>query len=429
MRVNWDYVIFDFDGTVAETSRGILNCIRYALEGMGLPIPGEDVLHKFIGPPLYASFREYCGLSDADAERAIALFRERYTTKGKYEAEIYPGLTPLIKALKAKGCWTAVASGKVESSLKDIVEHFGLLGDFDAVTGSRPDNHSADKRAQILSALPEGADLSRACMVGDRCFDIDAGRALGMHTVAVGYGFGSRKEFEDAKAEYIVETVDELRELLLDGAPVPRGKFITFEGTDGCGKSTQMRKLGEYLTRRGYEVIETREPGGCPISEKIREVILSLDSKGMADECEALLYAAARIEHVREVILPALEKGKMVLCDRFLDSSIAYQAHGRELGEDFIRQINRAAMDAVTPDRTLLFDIDRAAAKARMAQGAPLDRLEIEKEDFFRRVEEAYDALARQEPERILRIDSGRSIEEVFRDVLDALQTDIPIRG
>lgn len=427
--MNCDCVIFDFDGTVAETSRGILNCIRYALERMDLPVPGEDVLHQFIGPPLFTSFRDFCHLSDEDAERAVSLFRERYTAKGMFEAEIYPGLTPLVKALKERGCWVAVASGKVESSLKAIIDHFGLTKDFDAVTGSRPNSHSSDKRDQILAALPEGADLSRACMVGDRCFDIDAGRALGMRTVAVGYGFGTREEFEASGAEFIADTMADLRDLLLDGVPVPRGKFISFEGTDGCGKSTQMKKLGEYLTQRGYEVVSTREPGGCALSERIREVILSLDSKGMTGECEALLYAAARIEHVRKVILPALEAGKMVLCDRFLDSSYAYQAHGRELGEDFIRQINRAASEAVTPDRTLLFDIDRAAAKARLAQGAPLDRLEIEKEDFFQRVSQAYDALAQREPKRIRRIDSGRGIDEVFQDVLDALQTDIPTRG
>ena len=197
--------------------------------------------------------------------------------------------------------------------------------------------------------------------------------------------------------------------------------MISFEGTDGCGKSTQMKKLAEYLKRRGYEVVSTREPGGCPISERIREVILSLDSKGMTAECEALLYAAARVEHVRSVILPALKSGKIVLCDRFLDSSIAYQAYGRELGEDFIRQINKAATDLIMPDRTLMFDIERETAKARMAQGAPLDRLELEKEDFFTRVSRAYDRIAQAEPQRIVRIDSGRSIEEVFEDVLAAV--------
>ena len=203
---------------------------------------------------------------------------------------------------------------------------------------------------------------------------------------------------------------------------MPRGRMISLEGTDGCGKSTQIQMLGEWLTRRGYEVVNTREPGGCPISEKIREVILSLDSKGMSAECEALLYAAARIEHVREVILPALDAGKIVLCDRFLDSSIAYQAYGRELGEDFIRQINKAASDAVAPDCTLQMDIDRASARERLSKGAPLDRLEREQEAFFVRVAEGYDRVAEGAPERVHRIDSGRSVEEVFADVLASVK-------
>jgi len=121
-------------------------------------------------------------------------------------------------------------------------------------------------------------------------------------------------------------------------------------------------------------------------------------------------------------VLPALKAGKIVLCDRFLDSSIAYQAYGRELGEDFIRQINKAATDLVMPDCTLQFDIDREAAKARLAKGAPPDRLESEADEFFSRVSKAYDRIAAAEPERIHRIDSGRSIEEVFRDVLAAVK-------
>lgn len=420
--MNWDIVIFDFDGTVAETGRGITNCVRYALEKLGEPVPGMDVLRKFVGPPLYDSFRKYCGLSDADAERGVALYRERYSEVGLFEADIYPGFTPLVKALKANGAWVAVASGKPEKYLRRIIERFGLTECFDGVAGPDPSTHSADKTAQVLAVLPENADLSRACMVGDRCFDIDAGRALGMHTVAVEYGYGSRAEFEASGADEICETMADLRACLLGETPLPRGRMISFEGTDGCGKSTQMKKLSEHLASRGYEVISTREPGGCPISEKIRELLLSLDSRGMSAECEALLYAASRVEHVRSVILPALEQGKIVLCDRFLDSSIAYQAYGRELGEGFIRQINKAATDLIAPDRTLMFDIARETAKARMAQGAPLDRLELEKEDFFARVARGYDAVAQADPGRIVRINSGRSIDEVFADVLAAVQ-------
>ena len=416
--MNYDIVIFDFDGTVAETGRSITACVRYALEKLGKPVPSMEILRKFVGPPLYNSFRDFCSLSHEEAEQGVALYRERYSAGGLLECDIYPGFTPLVKALKAGGAWVAVASGKPEHFLRRIIDHFGLTDCFDGIAGPDPSSHSSDKRAQVLSVLPENADLSRACMVGDRCFDIDAGKALGMHTIAVEYGYGNRAEFEASGADEIAATVADLRNVLLGETELPRGKMISFEGTVGCGKSTQMKKLSEHLTHCGYEVVTTREPGGCPISEKIRELLLSLDSKGMSAECEALLYAASRVEHVKSVILPALKEGKIVLCDRFLDSSIAYQAYGRELGEDFIRQINKAATDLITPDRTLMFDIARETAKARMAQGAPLDRLELEKEDFFTRVARGYDQVAASDPERVARIDSGRTIEEVFADVL-----------
>ena len=419
--MNYDIVIFDFDGTVAETGRSITACVRYALEKLGVSVPAMDVLRKFVGPPLYNSFRDLCGLSHEDAEKCVEFYRERYSAGGLFECDIYPGFTPMLKALKAGGAWVAVASGKPENFLRRIIAHFGLTEYFDGVAGPDLGTHSSDKTAQVLAVLPENADLSRACMVGDRCFDVDAGRALGMHTIAVEYGYGNRAEFEASGADEIVATVSDLSASLLGETGLPRGRMITFEGTDGCGKSTQMKKLAEHLTSLGYEVVTTREPGGCPIGEKIRELLLSLDSKGMSAECEALLYAASRVEHVKSVILPALRMGKIVLCDRFLDSSIAYQAYGRELGEDFIRQINKAATDLIIPDRTLMFDIARETAKARMAQGAPLDRLELEKEDFFARVAYGYDRAAQADPQRIVRIDSGRSIEEVFADVLAAV--------
>jgi len=420
--LKYDIIIFDFDGTIAESGPGIMGSSRYALRKMGWQIPSDDVLRKFVGPPLYDSFRNLCGMSHEQAEQAIACYREDYGAGGLLNTELYPGITPLLRALKAAGAWVAVASGKPEMFLRRIIEHLGISDCFDAVKGTPPGNHSSDKRATLLSALPEGADMSRVCMVGDRCFDVDAARLLGVHAVGVAYGYGSMEELTGSGADSVAATVRDLTEYLLDENERPRGRMITFEGTDGCGKSTQIAKVTQWLRAHGYEVHSTREPGGCPISERIREVILSLDSRGMSAECEALLYAAARVEHVKSVILPALREGKTVLCDRFLDSSIAYQAYGRELGEEFIRQINKAASDLVTPDCTLQFDIDREAAKARLAQGAPLDRLEEEKDDFFRRVAEGYDSAAKAEPGRIRRIDSGKSIDEVFADVLAALE-------
>ncbi len=420
MRVKFETVLFDFDGTIAESGEGIVRSARWAMEQLGKAAPGDDVLRRFVGPPLYESFQKLCGLNAADAQRAVELYRVRYSDVGLFEARIYPGIAPLLRALRRSGAWVAVASAKPEAFLVRILEHFGLAGCFDRVAGTTMENRSADKRAQLLAALPEGADPARACMVGDRMYDVAAGRALGMHAVGVAYGYGERAELEDAGADFIAADVAALTAHLLAPEERPRGRMITFEGVDGCGKSTQLRMLADWLSQRGYEVLSTREPGGCPIAERIREVILSLDSRGMSAQCEALLYAAARIEHVRSVLLPALQAGKIVLCDRFLDSSVAYQAFGRELGEDFIRQINGAAAEAVTPDRTLLFDIDRAEARRRAAQGAPLDRLERERDEFFARVADAYDRIARAHPERVRRIDASRGVAEVFADVVRA---------
>lgn len=213
--MNYDIVIFDFDGTIAETGRGILRSAGYALEQMGKPVPPDDVLRRFVGPPLFDSFRNFCGLTESEAEQAIAHYRRRYSAVGLFEAEIYPGIPALLGDLRAAGAWVAVASGKPEAFLRRIIDHFGLTACFDGVAGPDPDNRSADKRAQILSVLPPNADPARACMVGDRCFDIDAGRALGMHTVAVGYGYGSREEFAASGADFVADAVADLRDHLL----------------------------------------------------------------------------------------------------------------------------------------------------------------------------------------------------------------------
>ena len=417
--MKYDYWLFDFDGTVAETGEGIRASVAYALEKLGRPVPEKAVLDRFIGPPLHGAFMEYCGLDADEAWKAITAYRERYVEIGLYESHIYPGMAALLRALHEGGAYVAIASAKPRFMLERLAAYYGLDRWIDAVVGTGAERQSADKRDLILSALPEGADPTRACMAGDRCFDIEAAKALGLCAVGADYGYSLPGELAGAGACAVLDSVAGLCEFLL--GEKPRGLFISLEGSDGCGKSTQIALLKQWLESRGYETVLTREPGGCPISERIREVILSLDSKGMSDECEALLYAASRVEHVREVIVPALNLGKIVICDRFLDSSIAYQACGRELGEEFIRQINRLADRSCPPALTLLLELGRAESKRRMAQGAPLDRLEIEKEDFFARVQAGYDAIAKAEPRRLIRIDASRSIEEVFQDVKGAV--------
>ncbi|MBQ3574772.1 MAG: dTMP kinase [Clostridia bacterium] len=250
---------------------------------------------------------------------------------------------------------------------------------------------------------------------------MDAARKLGAAAIGVSYGYGGKDELEESGAEVIAETVDELYDILLPGVERERGLFITFEGADGCGKSTQMKLLVSYLTERGYEVVVSREPGGCPISERIRDLVLDINCKGMSDECEALLFAASRAEHVREVIVPAVKSGKIMLCDRFLDSSIAYQARGRELGDDFIRLINKPA-GIIKPDRTLLFVGSQEKISRRLRANDNLDRIEVEKDSFVRRVYEGYEDIHRAEPDRVHIIDSNGTIEEIFEAVLKDIE-------
>lgn len=417
--MRYDYYLFDFDGTIAETGEGIRRSVAYGLEKMGKPVPEKAVLDRFIGPPLHDSFVTYCGMTDDEAERAIELYRERYVDIGLYESYLYPGIAALLRALHNAGAYVAIASAKPTMMLEKLAKHFGIDRYLDAIVSTGMGRHSADKVDLLQAALPEGADQSRAVMAGDRRFDIEAAVALGMGAAGADYGYSEPGELAAAGATEVFSTVAEMSQWLL--GEMPRGLFITLEGSDGCGKSTQIALLKAWLEQRGHEVVLTREPGGCPISERIREVILSLDSKGMSDACEALLYAASRVEHVREVIEPALKAGKTVICDRFFDSSLAYQAYGRELGADFIRQINEPALRRVTPDLTLLLELDRAAARRRMENGAPLDRLEIEKEDFFARVQAGYDAVAAAEPRRVRRVDASRPIAEVFEAVKAAV--------
>lgn len=197
-----------------------------------------------------------------------------------------------------------------------------------------------------------------------------------------------------------------------------KGYFISVEGGDGSGKSTQIRKIETYLQEKGLEYILTREPGGTPVAEKIRELILDPANTALTGRAEMLLYAASRAQHVEEKILPALEEGKVVLSDRFTDSSIAYQAYGRGLG-DVVAEVNRIATAGKEPDLTIFLNITPAAGMARKNKqdGHVLDRLELEKAAFHETVYEGYLTLARESGGRIADIDADRPTEEVFADI------------
>lgn len=202
-----------------------------------------------------------------------------------------------------------------------------------------------------------------------------------------------------------------------------KGTFVTFEGCEGVGKSTQLRFLREYLEKTEQPALFTREPGGSHISEQVRAILLNPENKDMHPLTEAYLYAAARSQHMQEIILPALERGELVICDRFIDSSLAYQGCARGLGFDVVREINARALDGVMPDITLFLDLSPSHAFRSKAKSEALhDRLEQETADFHQKVYEGFCALAQAEPERYVRILPEIEKEATAQKVVDALK-------
>ncbi len=204
-----------------------------------------------------------------------------------------------------------------------------------------------------------------------------------------------------------------------------RGLFITLEGADGCGKSTQAAILADRIAATGREVVRLREPGGTAVSEKIRALVLDPENSEMAPECELLLFEASRAQLVRQVIEPALARGAVVVCDRFYDSTFAYQAAGRSLAEPTIRAANALGSCGVAPDRTLVLDMDTDAALSRATRDGA-DRMEAEGVAFQRRVREGYLRLVAEEPHRVCRVDAAGTVEEVTGRLADALADLLP---
>lgn len=408
--MRYDTVILDLDGTITESAPGIMRSAAYALEKMGRPVPGEDVLRRFVGPPLVDSFIRYCGLTEAEAMEAIEIYRERHTVLGWKEARVYTGIAPMLIALKRAGAYIALASSKPLPLCKETLAYFGLLPLFDKLSAPPYSATKADKEQLILDALP--ARFERACMIGDRRFDMDGARRAGVTAIGAGYGYGSEEELLDSGAQVYCPDVASLADHLLEGLPRMPGFFLSLEGSDGCGKSTQAALLRQFLEDAGYPVTYSREPGGCPISERIRDIILDVRSEGMSDECEALLYAASRAQHVHEVILPALRRGDVMLCDRFVDSSIAYQGVGRGLG-DWVWEINRRAAENNMPNLTLFFDLNPDEAIRRRLNAAAADRLESEGDRFMRVVYDAFIGICEKHPDRIIRVDASGNIEQI----------------
>ena len=415
-------VIFDLDGTLTRSEEGIWNCVKYAAEKLGFPEPDAATLRRFIGPPLGYSFREYMGMDDDMADRAVATYRERYNVVGLFENRVFPGIRRLLRTLKQEGWYIAVATGKPQRASERIIAHFGLDKYIQKIVGPEGDR-SSDKVGLITEALPE--DWDEAWMIGDRKFDIEGaigtGRNLGreVKSIGVGYGYGSEEELREAGCTAYCATVQDVIDLLCPEAETPAGAFLSIEGLDGSGKGTQIRLLTDAIDRFGFELVLSREPGGCPISEKLREIILDKNNTEMDDITEAMLYAAARAQHVRQVIRPAVKAGKVLLCDRFVDSSVAYQGGGRQLGVQRVLDINAPAVDGTMPMATIYLDVDHETSMARRAAATELDRLELAGDSFHARTEAGYRELIRRDPDRFIVVDATRTPEEIGKEVAE----------
>ena len=214
--MKYNYYLFDFDGTIADTGEGIRRSVAYSLERMGRPVPEDAVLNRFIGPPLHDTYVALFGMTDAEAERSIEIYRERYLDIGLYESWLYPGIAELLEALRRGGAYVALASAKPQMMVETLSRHFGIAGALNAISGTGLGRHGADKRDLLLAALPGGADCARACMTGDRRFDIEAAKSLGMCAIGANYGYSEPGELAAAGADRVFEDVESMAEWMLD---------------------------------------------------------------------------------------------------------------------------------------------------------------------------------------------------------------------
>ena len=196
------------------------------------------------------------------------------------------------------------------------------------------------------------------------------------------------------------------------------GLFITFEGIDGCGKTTQIKLLKEYFEKKNKKVLLTREPGAKGLGEKLREILLNYDGE-VSSNCESFLFLADRAQHIDTIVKPAVQRGEIVLCDRHTDSTVAYQGYGRGVNIEQINLLNNIATSGLKPDITFIFDIDTETSAKRV--GKEKDRMEAAGIEFFKRVREGYLSIAKDEPERVKLIDGNKTIEEIHEEILELI--------
>ncbi len=198
-----------------------------------------------------------------------------------------------------------------------------------------------------------------------------------------------------------------------------QGLFITFEGADGCGKTTQIELLDKYLQEKGYKTLLTREPGAKGLGEKLRDILLNYDGD-VSSRCESFLFLADRAQHIDCIIKPAIADGKIILCDRHTDSTVAYQGYGRGLNIEEIKHLNAIATDGLKPDLTIIFDIDVETSMQRV--GKEKDRMESSGLEFFNRVRNGYLEIAKQDPKRVKVISSSDTIENIHNKVIELVE-------
>ncbi|MDO5022887.1 MAG: dTMP kinase [Eubacteriales bacterium] len=411
-------VVFDLDGTITESGKGILHGVRYALEKLEIAEPDTETLKKFLGPPLAVSFRKFLNLTHEQALLGTNYYREKYNTEYFKESAVYQGIRSLLINLKREGAYIAIATGKPMGIAREVIKHFRLEHFFDEIIGPDENNYYDEKKEAIKAALNGEKD---AVMIGDRYTDILGAQQYGIPVIAVKYGYGTEEEFRQYGADFIAEDVDSLYSLLgLEKKSLP-GYFVSIEGNDGCGKSTQHKLLSQKLEEFGFDVLATREPGGTPLSEKIRGLILDTQNSSMFPITESYLFAAARAQHVREKIEPALKQGQLVVSDRFVDSSIAYQGGGQELGKDLVQKINAPAVDGNMPDTTIYLDLSYDEALNRRTSAGQADRIEQYNSLFHKRTQEAFIELLKENPDRIFRVDASKDKNTISEAVFDAV--------
>lgn len=423
--MKYDYVLLDLDGTITDSYEGLWVSMTYTTEKLGYNMPDREEFRKIIGPPLLESFKTIMHIEEKDFDKGVELFRTHFSQEGYKYFSVYSGIRQTIRSLKKAGIKVALATSKPIEATQKLLNHFGLIQYFDYISAPEHDKIQNSKEYVIDKALK--VPHNRALMIGDRYFDANGAKKFNIDFMGVLYGFGSRQELIDSGAKYLAETPSDILRIL--NVDILKGTFISLEGMDGSGKSTQIDLLNKKLKQYGFDFINTREPGGTKISEQIREILLSCENKEMSARTEALLYAASRSQHVEERIKPNLECGKHVICDRFVDSSIAYQGGGRKLGIHSVTDINDFAIAGLYPHKTVYLDLPIETALGRRRAVGSLDRLEQEKIDFFRRTDNAYNELKKKHNNRIVSINANDTIQNIankmFICVASALEPEI----